>query len=92
MGVEKEVLKSFLNSDKPFSFMIWFYFAVLSIPIIRREIIKDDIAWKVLDLKVIQIDLPLSMYLLIVNILFSLFIIYFNKLVNLYFRKREETK
>lgn len=77
-----------LGSEKPFNVMIWVYFAILSTPIIRREMNRSETVWKHLDIGFIVLDLPSSYYLLFVGVLLMLVITHFNKLLIAYTQKR----
>jgi ABC-type multidrug transport system permease subunit len=83
--------KRWINSEKPFNLMIWVYFAILSIPIIRREMHREETVWKTLDLKLIKLELPSSYYLLFIGVLVMLFITHFNKFFIMYLNKRGKT-
>jgi hypothetical protein len=84
----KEKILVWLGSEKPFNLMIWIYFAILSTPIIRREMIKNETVWKSLNLGFVVLELPSSYYLLFIGVLLMLIITHFNKLLILYQNKR----
>lgn len=87
--ISRPKLIEWLNSDKPFTVMIWIYFAVSSIPIIYRELDEPELNWKTLDLYFIDISLPSPMYLLVIGVLVSMFIVYFNKFAMLYYQYKD---